>query len=75
MGCPSSLCLLILVHGTQFECFVILDCEFFFRVVLFLFLFLVESQYRLRLSFCPSKEVLCILLSGVPGLSLGWATF
>lgn len=75
MACSSSLCLLILAHGRQFECFVILDCEFFFRVVLFFFLFLVESQYRLRLSFCPSREILCILLSGVPGLSLARATF
>ena len=25
------MCLLILVHGRWFECFVILDCEFFFR--------------------------------------------
>lgn len=32
-------------------------------------------QCRLRLSVCPFREVLCVLLSGALWLSPAWATF
>lgn len=60
-GTSLSLCLLILVRGGWFECFVILGCEFSFRD------FLGGNLIQAEVTVCPSREILSVLLSGAQG--------